>query len=332
MIKTDSARVFEKPWIINLELSNACNLECVFCDHPLLKKEMAIKEMEDSLLLKALSDVKEYLNNEKIYELGLVGLGEPTLDKDFERHIKLINSHAYMFERISFNSNLVSLKRKHVEILLDSKINAYTFSINASNKTTYMEMMRRDRFEQVIENFKRFISLREQKKDKPRIDVQVFESKKNSLNELKDRFRNCELENINFFMRKVYSKPVIRKDTSLLSVHSPNTSGRYPCWDIYTRIYIDVVGNLYSCTIGNDSYREASNLFLGNIKEASLFKLFNSKKNQEARERSERGELAYPECGICNVWSLTPNNFIWNKEKNRWIKKRKQVRSYCLKE
>jgi len=167
MIETSSLKVLERPWIINLELSNACNLECVFCDHPTLKKKMAVKEMADSLLSKILSDVKEYLNSEemngKIYELGLVGLGEPTLDKNFKRHIELINSYSHMFERISFNSNLVSLKQKHTETLLGSQINSYTFSVNASNRDTYRKMMGKDRFEQVIGNLKLFLFQRKKK-------------------------------------------------------------------------------------------------------------------------------------------------------------------------
>ena len=45
----------EIPWIVNIELTNLCNLECVFCDHPKLKKKMKMKEMESVLLEKILS-------------------------------------------------------------------------------------------------------------------------------------------------------------------------------------------------------------------------------------------------------------------------------------
>ena len=331
MIKTNSTSVCESPWIINIELCNACNLDCIFCDHSSLKKQMIIMEMEVQLLLKILSDIKECLTG-KLYELGLAGLGEPTLDRYLEKHIEIINSHAYLFERISFNSNLVSLSRKSAELLLNSKINTYTFSINASNRTTYMKMMRRDKFEQVIDNLKLFVSLRKENNNEARIDVQIFESEDNNLKALKNRFNNYEQENINFFTRKVYSKPVIQKSIDLPFDHTTNITDRYPCWDIYTRIYIDVEGNLYPCTIGNDSYRETSNLFLGNIKNESLIDIFNNKENQNARERAEQGKLPYPECDLCNVWSLTPNNFLWDKDKAQWSKKEKQVRAYGLKE
>jgi radical SAM protein with 4Fe4S-binding SPASM domain len=333
MIETSSLKELEKPWIINLELSNACNLECVFCDHPIFKKKMDIREIDDSLLSKIFSDVRVYLDNEgingKIYELGLVGLGEPTLDKNFKRHIELINSYSHMFERISFNSNLVSLKQKHTETLLGSQINSYTFSVNASNRDTYRKMMGKDRFDLAIGNLKYFLSQHKRKHIEARVDIQLFESDESNLEELRAIFPSGLLSGVNLFSRKVYSKPVIQQNTGLLHLYTPNDPERYPCWDIYTRVYIDVAGNVYPCTIGNDSYRELSNLFLGNIKEESLFNLFNNRRNQEARERSEQGKLPYPECGECNVWSLTPNNFVWDRD--RWTKKRKQVRAYGLK-
>lgn len=319
----------ENPWIINIELTNACNLECIFCDHRILKKQMRIKHMDDQLLMKIFSDIKSEVKNEKIYELGLVGLGEPTLDRYFERHMQMINENAYLFERISFNSNLVSLKKKRAEILMKSMINSYTFSVNASNKKMYLKLMQRDCFDLVINNLKFFMSLLKKKDKKPRIAVQILDSDETSLKELKSLFP--EAEGINFFVRKVYSKPVIQDGTGLLNVYKSNESTRYPCWDIYTRIYIDVEGNLYPCTMGNDCYRESSSMWLGNITTNSIFDLFNSQKIQEARRLSEQGIIPFPDCEKCNIWSLTPNNFIWDGVENVWKKKKKQVRAYNLK-
>jgi len=241
----------------------------------------------------------------------------------------MINEYTFLFERISINSNLVSMKQKLTEVLLNSQINTYTFSVNASNRESYRKMMGKDRFDLVIGNLKYFLSQYKRKHIEATVDIQLFESDENNLEELRANFHSGVLSGVNLFSRKVYSKPVIQQNTGLLHLHTPNGLERYPCWDIYTRVYVDVEGNLYPCTIGNDSYREASDLFLGNINNADLFDIFESKKNKEARERSEQGKLPYPECGECNVWSLTPNNFVWDRD--RWTKKRKQVRAYGLK-
>ena len=322
----------EIPWIINIELTNACNLECVFCDHKDLKKHMLLAEMDNSVLEKIFSDIQHGFSDTRVYELGLVGLGEPTLARGLSNHLDIINQYAGLFERISFNSNMVSCSKKVAELLLSSKINAFTFSVNSSNPETYKKLMGRDLFDRVLGNLKVFLYLYRQKMSTARLDVQVFDAAGNHLEELVSLLPEARDLEVNFFVRKVYSKPVLLKDTHKLRTHKHAIEERYPCWDVYSRVYIDVEGNFYPCTIGNDSYRETSFLFLGNVKDASVLEFFNGEKINNARQRFERGDLGFPECETCNVWSLTPNNFIWNAENSCWKKKAKQVRAYGLKE
>lgn len=320
----------ERPWIINVELTNACNLECIFCDHRILKKKMKIREMDDSLLIKILKDVKNNFAVEKIHEFGLVGLGEPTLDRQLETHLNIINDYADIFERVSLNSNIVALGEKQAEILMKSKVNVYTFSVNASNKELYFVLTGKNYFEDVIENLNYFIGLLKKKHYEVKIGVQIFESPENDIDELKQKLPEARGMQIHYFYRKVYSKPVIPRSTELITVY-PASKQRYPCWDVYTRIYIDVNGYLYPCTIGNDCYREKSNLCLGSVYDSPVFDLFNNEKINTIREVFEKGGVPFPECGICNLWSITPNNFDWDQKRRSWRKKDRPVRSFRIK-
>ena len=45
------------PSIINLELTNKCNLNCIFCDRPVLKRSMKIGDMDENLLISILESV-----------------------------------------------------------------------------------------------------------------------------------------------------------------------------------------------------------------------------------------------------------------------------------
>jgi radical SAM protein with 4Fe4S-binding SPASM domain len=323
----------EDAWIINLELTNACNLKCVFCDHPEWKKKFDVHDMDDQLLAKILSDCQDIVTSsgKKIHELGLVGLGEPTMNRRLDTHLNMIGEYAEVFDRISINSNLVSLREKQAKLLLASEVNTYTFSVNASNRETYKEMMQVDVFDRVIENLGGFFRLLKEVKKKPTVDVQLFNSSENDLDLLKAMVPESEMVDVNFFVRNVYSKPILM-ESDLLHVHKPTQPRRYPCWDIYTRVYVDVEGFLYPCTIGNDVYRESSHLCLGNVKSHAIEELFNGNKNQEARRRAEKGELPFPECEPCNIWSLTPNNFEWNEFEQLWKKSEVPVRAYGLKE
>jgi radical SAM protein with 4Fe4S-binding SPASM domain len=322
----------EIPWIINLELTNLCQLECVFCDHPIFKKKMRLGCMEDSLLRKILSDVDSEWGDEKIHELGLVGLGEPTLDKRWTQHLEIIGDYAHRFDRISLNSNLVSLSANKAEEALSSVINAFTFSVNASNRGHYLEMMGLDQFDRVVDNLRQFLKFLQKTDKEVSVDVQVFDSEKSNVEELLELFPGAVDQRVNFFSRKVYSKPVIHEGSEVINLHVPQDNQRYPCWDIYTRVYIDIEGFLYPCTIGNDSYRQDSELCIGNVLRSPLGDIFNGERNQKARALFEEGKLAYPECEDCNIWSLTPNNFEWNDEEGKWFKKTRHLRAYSLKE
>ena len=315
------------PWIINLELTNACNLACVFCDHARLVAEgMKTADMEPALLEKTLTE----LGDEVLPELGLVGLGEPTLDRRLWQHLDIIDRHAHRFERVSVNSNLISLGESIARRLLGSSVNAYTFSLNASNRTTYQKMMGRDRFDRAVANLNSFLALLETGGRKVNVAVQVFDSPQNSLDEV--RRLVPEWRSVRLFVREIYSKPVIRESGELLKVHSPEPERRYPCWDMYTRVYLDVQGNVYPCTIGNDCYRAESELCLGNVREAPLLEVFNNGRIREARRQAELGNIPFPQCRPCNVWSLTPNNLVWDAAGRRWTTRERPIRAYGLKE
>lgn len=324
-----SAKQF--PWIVNLELTNACNLECVFCDHRILKKRMRIQNMGASLVRKILIDIKGALGRRKMHELGLVGLGEPTLDRNLASHLELVNQYADCFARISLNSNLVSLTREKAQYLARSSINTYTFSINTSNRKSYFKMMGRDHFDKVIRHLTFFLDILNKKNKKATIGIQLFKSAASSLEELRKSLPSQYLKQIHFFYRKLYFKPALQIKHFSFSLPKVKIGPRYPCWDIYSRVYIDVQGNLYPCTIGNDCYRENSEYCLGNIRDDSLLGLFNGSHIRLARLRSEYGNLPFKRCDTCNIWSLTPNNFFWDSDKQKWEKKEKQVRSFGIK-
>ena len=192
-------------------------------------------------------------------------------------------------------------------------------------------MMGRDVFNTVVKNLATFLDIVKQKQKKVSIGIQLFNSESNSLEELRKFCPTVPSSQVNFFYRELYVKPVLQRKHPSLIFPETNSDSHYPCWDIYSRVYIDVRGNLYPCTIGNDCYREESDYCLGNIKDNSLLGLFNGPKIILARQRCEYGGLPFDDCNICNIWSLTPNNFTWDDEKQRWEKKRSQVRSFGLK-
>ena len=312
------------PSIVNLELTNACNLECVFCDHTTLKNKMTICDIDESLLNKILSDI----SGNKLYELGLVGLGEPLLDRNFQRHLEVISNHMRDVERISINTNGVALTSKNSEVICKSAINHVTFSLNAKDPKTYTKLTKRDCFQKVVQNIRTFMEIKKLfGRDDLSVNVQAMASKKSDMSVLNHLFENEIKEGLYVFERALYHKPIIKQKglSQIFAFHKTNNK-RYPCWSIFSRVYIDVLGNVYPCTIGNDCYRQNSDLYCGNIKDSHVLRIYNNTKLRQARENTCKGVLPFEECHSCNVWLLLPNNFEWDDQKLVWDNVKKSTR------
>jgi len=303
------------PAIINIELTNRCNMECVFCDHASLAGKMRIGEMGEDILRRILDSV----GGSNIYELGLVGLGEPLLDKDLVRHLGIIAKYKNNFTRISLNSNATVMNKEKVKLILGSCVNLVTFSLNATNPASYKRLMGHDLFNTSVRNIKDFIDARNVcgRKDL-NVSIQFMSSDMNEEHQMNDIFKGYVSDNVVVYNRYVFNKPALEKaGDGRVNINKADFAARHPCWSLYSRVYIDIDGNLYPCTIGNDCYREGSGLCIGNVKKDSVADIFNNGAILSARRRAEDGSLPFPECEKCTLWELFPNNFELTG--SRWI-------------
>jgi len=309
------------PSIVNLELTNQCNLECVFCDHASLRKTMHLGQMDDKVLDLLLQSIKDY----NVYELGLVGLGEPLLDCILEKHLETISKYKSIFTRISLNSNATLMDDNKAKLILNSPINLVTFSLNATNRDSYQSLMGQDIFNKTVTNIKQFIKQRKShNREDLNVSIQFMSSELNEEREMQNLFKEYIDEKVIVYNRYVYYKTAVEdRGKGKVNVNHADFGNRHPCWSMYSRVYVDIEGNVYPCTIGNDSYRVAYQLCIGNIKHQSLISIFNNERMQKARLDAESGRLPFPECNVCTLWELFPNNFEFISGK--WIYKEREA-------
>ena len=77
-------KFFEFPFVVDIELTNFCNLKCIMCNQVYMKREKGF--MEEELFKKI---VDECIENKA--GIRLIGLGEPFLHKkiiDFVKYVK----------------------------------------------------------------------------------------------------------------------------------------------------------------------------------------------------------------------------------------------------
>lgn len=315
-----------KPSRICLELTNHCNLTCIFCDREHLKQEgMLLKDMSAELLEKILHDIEaDYTSRDKLETLVLVGLGEPTLARHLKQHLETISGYSHLVRNIELTSNGVSLTEQNASLLLDSAVNHFTVSVNFFDRETYAKMMGRDKFDTVIKNVGNFLKLRRDKGNKALVRIQLFTEVGSGNRELaimKGYFPDFASDPmVVFHLQPIYNKPSVQDNTNSLQVVK-NNEVRHPCWSMYSIVYIDVEGFVYPCTIGNDCYRKKSFLNIGNVYDNELITIFNDSIIKEARSRAEVSRLPFAECKDCNLWSIMPKLFRYNSKQEVWEKK-----------
>ena len=120
--------------IVQIEVTNICNANCVFCSRSKIKK---FGTMTDSLFKKILMDIKKIPSVKRVIPMLL---GEPFCDRKFLQKLKLINELLPGI-KITIFTNCSLLSRKKIIRLSQIKDLEVFFSLNGACKKTRQELM-----------------------------------------------------------------------------------------------------------------------------------------------------------------------------------------------
>lgn len=129
-----------------IELSNACNHDCIFCTHQKMKRKVGkIKpEMVKSVLQQAYD-----LGTR---EVGMYATGEPFIVPELPEYIKLAKDIGYTYVYLTSNGALATPER--IRAVIDAGLDSIKFSINAPERKLYEFIHGHDDFDTVMEHLK----------------------------------------------------------------------------------------------------------------------------------------------------------------------------------
>lgn len=90
-----------------LELTSVCNLACVYCPHPTLRRPKA--HMEWSVFERSLQHIEHYVRAGTQTEVALTGIGEAILYPEFERALARVRGLLGPSRLITLSTNGVAL-------------------------------------------------------------------------------------------------------------------------------------------------------------------------------------------------------------------------------
>lgn len=133
--------------VLHLELTNHCNLKCVICPHPIMRRPKGLMDL--ALALRLIGDARG-----RIRELNFSFFGEPLL------HPKLSTILEALHERdfdLCMNTNAVLLDHKRAPLLAAAKLDQLRISLDSSEPDTYRRIRIGSDYDRVTRNTIEFL-------------------------------------------------------------------------------------------------------------------------------------------------------------------------------
>lgn len=250
------------PVHLAIEPTNACNLSCVFCARHLVSYYKEFGFMDFDMYKKIIDEgVQKGLRSVK-----LIRGGEGLLHPRFADMIKYAREKGIV--DIMFNTNAMLMTSEKAIEIINAKPDLVIFSVDSPEKESFERLRRGAIFEQVEENVKNFISLKN--KIYPKMITRAHMVYTNETEHLIGR-------HIIRWQDIADEVTVTPPMNYCEKIHNK----KFRCRTPFRRLEITWNGNVYACDADFDPHGK---LFLGNIKEKSIYELWHSEKMKFLRD------------------------------------------------
>jgi len=304
----------EFPMVINIELTNRCTENCMWCPRDGMERQLGF--MDFSLFKKIVDEAGQYPRLRKLF---VHWMGEPLLHPDFIEFIKYASSKR-VAEMILIATNGVLLTEKIMKGLIETQVDELYISIDAASPELYEKLKNTKHFEKIKNNIEQAMELKRQMKTKlPFIRVKFLETDLNA--HQTDAFKKQ--------WNKVVDSVFIERDLSIWDGTSQkvnqnikrmksylknygNLEARYPCDRLWYLLAIQWNGKVSPCVCDWNG----ENL-VGNANVQTLAEIWYSEELK--RYRHHHINQTYNElklCGPCDRWGT--------RNMGDWLLKHKQ--------
>ena len=253
------------PIYILIEPVSSCNLKCPMCfqsDKTFIHKKYMGK-MDFDLFKKIVDEAEK--KGTKAITFG--SRGEPTIHPQICDFLEYLSGK---FLEVKLTTNATKLSEKLIRTIFKTNVDLVTFSIDSEEKKTYEELRKFAKFENVLENVKKYNEIKkEYKKCKTITRISGVKVKSSQDPKKFENFWKHHADEVSF--KSAYE----RWDTYN---NKPHADLNLPCNVIWERLYVWFDGKVNPCDADYKSY-----LSYGNVQNSSIEELWNSKKIKDLK-------------------------------------------------
>ena len=276
------------PERINIEPTNFCNQECLFC--PRDEMERSQGNMKIGLFRKIIDDC----NGHEV-KIWMQFMGEPFLNPAL---IDMIKYAKQTVMQVGLSTNAAYLNANNISRLLDSPLDRLELSIDALDRDYFLRMRGVDEFDKTKANMVNFFRIKKERNNiKPVTSLQFMRTEEN----LRDSamiidFWKPHLTGDDFIMM-IDELPFLgQKLQNKLDEQACNA--RPPCDWLWKYMVILWNGDVALCASDYDGTE-----ILGNVNSDSLLDIWNGKKINALRAHHTGGRFdKINNCSSCQVW------------------------------
>lgn len=276
--------LLDTPLHLLIEPISSCNLRCVMCfqiDESFTNNSEFMGRMKLDLFKKIIDDAV----SSKIHAVTMASRGEPTLHPEFKEMLKYCKDK---FFELKINSNATKLTDKLINSILDSGVTEMVFSIDSYTKENFEKIRKGGIFEVVLDNIKKFKTIREEKYPDSKCLTRVSGVRVDS-----------DQDPIKFkeFWEKYVDEVVMVNMQHRWDTYHNSTEimGNGPCHILWEKMYIWFDGTVNTC---DEDYK--SELSVGSIINSSIKELWNNDKYKQLRNKhlEDKRNTCFP-CDRC---------------------------------
>jgi len=281
------------PYLVDIELTNNCNLRCIFCGQQAMKREKGF--ISEKTFKKVVDECAEYGT-----PIRLIRWGEPFLHPKIVDFIKYVKSKGLI---LHITNNGLAIKEDHIRSVIELGLDSIIFSFQGAMKEQYEIMRCNNKYDELKANILTMVRLRGDR-EKPFIHISSTMT-----NEGKEDVAKF----INYWGNIVDSVGVGKTNLSKLSaaqIKSFESINKIedlkkqetikkvykPCTEVYQKLSVDWDGKVACCCNDYDNFLE-----VGSMDQSSLFDIWNNSKDltliREMLSKNRHKSLTL--CSVC---------------------------------
>ncbi len=268
IVKTPPPRL----WV---ELTADCNLRCVMCPNKDLPREKK-GFMDFELFKKIVDEAKDFA-----FDLNLHHRGESLLHPEFPDFLK----YATKFDwRTKLHTNGTVLTPELSEKIIDNGLWRISFSFDGYTPKTYEKIRVGAKFEEVVENIRTLLKIKQKKKRKyPIVAIELIDFPNS---EISDKEKRKEfLRNFNGLGKIEVVVKKIHNWAGYMKLKGKGMKFK-PCSFLWNGLVILWDGTVMPCAQDFFEYYP-----LENVKEMSIKEIWNGERLMKLREKHVKGDI-----------------------------------------